>query len=293
LYPEADTIAHKPPPGPTFFGVSNDFFTTVGMRMVRGNGFPRGGPAGQQVVVNEAFANALWPGENPIGRCIRFEKPDAPCYAISGVVETARQSRIIEEPKAQYYLPLDRMPVPGWPAGAIVVRSDPRVRSLVVGEIRRGIQQEFPTGYPSIKGMSEIVEPQYRPWKLGATLFSLFGALALLVAAVGIYSTVSYSVNQRTHEFGVRIALGARVGDILRHVVGDGLRTVVVGVAIGILLALAAGRLIASLLYGITPSDPAVLLVVAAVLVTIAVIAALSPAWRATRVDPVSALRAE
>jgi ABC-type antimicrobial peptide transport system permease subunit len=178
-------------------------------------------------------------------------------------------------------------------AGTIIVRCDARVRSLVVGEIRRAMQREFSAGYPVIRQMSEAIEPQYRPWKLGATLFSLFGALALLVAAVGIYSTVSYSVNQRAHEFGVRIALGARVGDILRQVVGDGVRTVVIGVAVGILLALAAGRLIASLLYGVAPSDPVVMLVVATVLVAIAVIAALSPAWRAARVDPVVALRTE
>jgi predicted permease len=293
FYPEADTIRHKFDEAPTFFGVSGDYFATTGTRVLRGRVFPASGSVGQEVVINEAFANTLWPRENPIGRCIRFLAPDAPCYSVIGVVETARQSRIIEEAKAQYYLPLDRMPSPNWAPGAIVVRSDPRVRSLVVGEIRRTIQQQFPGGYPMIQQMSEIVEPQYRPWKLGAALFTLFGALALVVAAVGIYSTVSYTVNQRTHEFGVRIALGARVVDILRHVLADGLRTVVAGVAFGIVLALAAGRLIASLLYGVAPSDPVVMIVISTLLIAIAIAAALSPAWRAARVDPVTALRAD
>jgi putative ABC transport system permease protein len=209
------------------------------------------------------------------------------------VVETARQSRLIEPEKAQYYLPLDRMPSSGWPPGAIVVRSDPKVRPLVAGEIRRAIQQQFPGGYPMIQQMSEMIDPQYRPWRLGATLFSLFGVLALVVAAVGIYSTVSYTVNQRTHEFGVRIALGARVADILRQVVVDGLRTVIAGVVVGIVLALAAGRLIASLLYGVAPRDPLAMVLVATLLIAIAIVAALSPAWRASRVDPVAALRAD
>jgi predicted permease len=293
LYPDADTLAHKFSFPPTFTAVSADYFATTGTRLLRGTSFPSSGTVGQVVVINETFANTLWPRENPIGRCIRFRKPDAPCYRIIGVVETTRLGRIIEEPKAQYYVPLESTPVKWATAGTIIVRCDARVRSLVVGEIRRAMQREFPAGYPVIRQMSEAIEPQYRPWKLGATLFSLFGALALLVAAVGIYSTVSYSVNQRAHEFGVRIALGARVGDILRQVVGDGVRTVVIGVAVGILLALAAGRLIASLLYGVAPSDPVVMLVVATVLVAIAVIAALSPAWRAARVDPVVALRTE
>jgi len=293
LYPDADTVAHRFAFAPMFTAVSGDFFATTGMRLLKGSGFPESGSVGQVVVINETFANTLWPGESPLGRCIRFAKPDAPCYSIVGVVETARTSRIIEEPKAQYYLPLDRVPEKGYGAGTIIVRSDPRVRALVVNEIRQAMQREFPGGYPIIRPLAEFLEPQYRPWKLGAELFSLFGVLALLVAAVGIYSTVSYAVSQRTREFGVRIALGARMGDILRHVIADGLRTVVFGIVAGILLALAAGRLIASLLYGVAPTDPFVMAAVATLLLLVGTAAALSPARRAAGVDPVTALRAE
>jgi ABC-type antimicrobial peptide transport system permease subunit len=141
--------------------------------------------------------------------------------------------------------------------------------------------------------MSERLEPEYRPWRLGATLFTAFGFLALLVAIVGIYSTVSYGVSQRTHEFGVRIALGARIRDVLRQVMGEGVRIVAIGIALGIALALTAGRLVSSLLYGVEPSDPAVLLLVTASLLLVAMLAALLPAWRAARVDPVTALREE
>jgi putative ABC transport system permease protein len=141
--------------------------------------------------------------------------------------------------------------------------------------------------------MSEALEPHYRPWRLGATLFSLFGVLAGLVAALGVYSTVSYSVSQRTHEFGVRVALGARLGDVVRHVLGEGLRMVVIGVATGVTLSLLAGRLVAALLYGIEPGDPGTLSVVVLTLLGVATVAALVPAVRASRVSPLTALRTE
>jgi ABC-type antimicrobial peptide transport system permease subunit len=132
-----------------------------------------------------------------------------------------------------------------------------------------------------------------RPWRLGATLFSVFGCLALLVAILGIYSTISYGVSQRWHEFGVRLALGARGAQVVRLVVGEGLRLLLAGVMVGVILSLAAARLIASMLYGVRPSDPASLAIVITALIGIGVLAALVPAWRAARVDPVTALRAE
>jgi ABC-type antimicrobial peptide transport system permease subunit len=141
--------------------------------------------------------------------------------------------------------------------------------------------------------MAEVLAPQLRPWRLGATLFSLLGGLALAVAAVGVYSMVAHAAGQRRHEFGVRIALGARAGTVLALVLGEGVRTVAAGVVLGAALALAAGRLVASLLYGVSPRDPAVLAAVAGTLVAAAVVASLVPAWRASRVDPVEALRTE
>ena len=141
--------------------------------------------------------------------------------------------------------------------------------------------------------MEDALAPQYRPFRLGAALFGVFGLLALLVATVGVYSSVSYSVSQRTHEFGVRIALGAAIADVLGPVVRRALAPVVGGVAIGVGIALASGKLIASLLYGIEPWNVGVMLVVAFVLLAAATLAALLPAGRAARVDPVIALRAE
>jgi len=115
----------------------------------------------------------------------------------------------------------------------------------------------------------------------------------LIVAAIGVYSTVSYAVGQRTHEFGVRVALGATMRDVLGQVLGEGLRVVTVGVLVGVLLALAGGRLVGALLYGIAPSDPVAMCAAASVLLAAAAVASLVPAWRAAKVDPVTALRAE
>ena len=155
------------------------------------------------------------------------------------------------------------------------------------------LRRTFPAGYPVVTPMTTNLEPEYRPWRLGATLFSGLGVLAMIVAMLGIYSTTSYGVTQRRHEFGVRVALGARVGDVLRQVLGEGLRTVATGVALGIALALIAGRLVSALLYGVAPRDPVVLAAVSAALMVVAVLAALVPAWRAARADPLTALRAD
>ena len=138
-----------------------------------------------------------------------------------------------------------------------------------------------------------MIGGQLRTWRLGATLFSTFGLLALCVAAIGIYSVVAYAVSQRTHEMGVRIALGASARDILDLVVRDRMLVVGTGVAAGVVSALALGRFVAPLLFGVTASDPSTLLGGAAVLTAIAIAASLLPAWRAARIDPATALRAD
>ncbi len=283
--------------GPAYSVVSASFFRAAGIRLLRGAGFSGGdaaiGPA--EVVVNEATAALLWPGREALGQCLHFQRePESPCYTVVGVVENARRMRVIEtEVAAHFYLPLGNVPVGDWSGNVVVVRAGPRGTAVASAALTAALRRAFPTAEVTVTRMSESLEPQYRPWKLGATLFTAFGLLALLVALVGIYSTVSYSVSQRTHEFGVRVALGARVGDVLGHVVGAGLRTVTLGVVLGVLLTLAAGRLVAALLYDVSPHDPMVLQLVSLVLILVAALAAITPAWRAANVDPVTALKAE
>ena len=148
-------------------------------------------------------------------------------------------------------------------------------------------------GYIDVGTLQESLDPQLRPWRLGATMFGVFGALALLVAAVGLYSVMSYSAAQRSHEMGVRIALGAKAADIRRLILRAGIWTAGTGVAIGAVLALAGGRYVEALLFETSARNGGVFAVVAASLMLVAVVASLVPAWRATRVDPVVALRAE
>ena len=278
---------------PTMLPVSPEFFRAMGMRIVQGQTFDAGSGAGRQVVVNEATAALLWPGASPLGQCMRFEQRSNPCYTVVGVASNARQNRLIEEGgKPQLYLPLENMPFK-WAGTALIVHARENALDAAMSETSAALRRAFPAGQVNVTTMAAELEPEYRPWTLGATLFTASGLLALLVAIVGIYSTVSYGVTQRMHEFGVRIALGARVGDVLRLVVGEGVRVVTIGVVIGVALALAAGRLIASVLYDVEAHDPIAMLVSGGILLLVAAVAALVPAWRASRVDPVTALRAD
>lgn len=293
-YPDADTVAHKKPIG-FLSAVTPSFFETTGTKLLRGRTFPNdaslGGPL--TTIVNKAMADALWPNQDPIGRCVRFDVPGAPCTTVIGVAQTAMLLSIDEPPTPRFYFSLDNPPAGLYSWRDLIIRGDTRRLPAAMTAVRELLRAEFPGSIPRLSTMSQAMEPEYRPWELGAKLFTLFGVLALIVAAIGVFSTVSYSVSRRMHEFGVRIALGARAADVVRQVLSDGLKTVIAGVVVGVLLALATGKLVASLLYGIKPSDPASMVIVAGVLVAIALAAALIPAWKAARSDPVSALRAD
>lgn len=293
-YIEGDTVGRRLP-AVMYTGVSPSYFSTTGTRILRGRAFDDAMDAepSSSVIVNEAAARALWPGQDAIGQCMRLEEPTAPCATVVGIAQTAIVSSIDEEPQPQIYIPLEHPMMQSWGAPEIIVRATPRDVARVQVAVRDLLRADFPDGIPSITTMAQAMAPEYRPWDLGAKLFTLFGVLALVVAAIGTYSTASYAVSQRTHEFGVRIALGAGTTDVVRQVVGEGARIALAGVVAGVILALAAGRLVAALLFGIGPRDPATLGVVAAVLMVVAVVASLAPAWRAARADPVTALRAE
>jgi ABC-type antimicrobial peptide transport system permease subunit len=147
--------------------------------------------------------------------------------------------------------------------------------------------------YIEAQPLQDLIDPNMRPWRLGATMFTLFGFLALVLAGIGLYSAIAYGVSQRRHEIGVRLALGAAGRDIVRMVLAEGMRVILVGIAVGVALALVSGRFVASLLFGVGARDPLTITVVAATLFTVAIVASLYPAWRAARVDPVSALRVD
>lgn len=278
-----------------YSAVSPGFFAASGTRILKGRDFA--GTAGDRselgVLVNKTAADSLWPNEDAIGRCVRFQKTDAPCYRVIGVTQDALIIGLKDKPELKVFAPLSNPPFAGWGVGDVVFRMDPERLTLSLATIREMLKSEFPDVKVVTSTMAASMEPEYRPWQLGATLFTLFGLLAALVAAIGVYSSVSYAVSQRMHEYGVRVALGATWERIVRDVIGSGLRTVLIGVVAGIALALASGRLIASLMYGVSPSDPVAMLVAAGSLIVVATLACLMPAWRAGRSDPVTALRTD
>jgi putative ABC transport system permease protein len=272
--------------------VSPGFFAASGTKILRGRDFA-GSSAEQTVLINQTMADSLWPNAEPLGKCLHFQKADAPCYVIIGVTQTALVLGLKDRPEPHVYVPLSNPPVAAGGVGDVVLRMDPNRLTSSLATIREMLKVEFPAAKVSTNTLAASMEPEYRPWQLGATLFTLFGILAAIVAGIGVYSSVSYAVSQRTHEFGVRVALGATWKRIVREVVGGGLRTVFVGVVAGVLLALASGRLIASLMYGVSPYDPLSMLIASALLIGAATLACLMPAWRAGRSDPVTALRSD
>ena len=276
---------------PVLFLVSADYFRTMGMRFVRGRPFEADEPPA--VVVNETMARMLWPGLDPLTQCMHVERRSSPCRPVAGVVADARRSEIVEEARPQYYAPLALKADDGWTASALVVRVAPDRRGAATAALRDRLAQQFPAAIPNVISLEDALAPQLRPWRLGAELFTVLALLGLTLSVIGVYGTVAYEVSQRTREFGVRIALGARTPDILRAVARNGMRPVVAGTIVGIALAIATGRLIASLLHGTSPYDPGLLTGVIALLVAVSAIAMAGPALRARRVDPVAVLRSE
>jgi putative ABC transport system permease protein len=280
-----------------FNSVSPGYFAAMGTRIVRGRGFEPTDRDGAQLVlvVGESMAAAVWPGKNPIGQCVRvaLEPQSAPCRYVVGVAEDIHSTSLTAEPNLFYYY----MPAAQWhphEGDGLFIRASGDPTAIMEG-LRRRLQQEMPgVSYITVSRYADIVEAQSRPWRLGASLFTGFGALALVLAALGLYSSIAYSIAQRTHELGVRMALGATAGDVVRLVVGEGLRFCVAGIAIGTAIALAAGRYVGPLLFEkASPRDPAVFGIVLSILIVVAVVASLVPALRATRVDPKVALQSD
>jgi predicted permease len=285
---------------------SPEYFATLGTRVVRGRGLSASDRANapNAVVVSAAMASVLWPHQDPIGKCIRIESDTMPCTTVVGVAENIKARDIRDDSELAYYLPIDQytaelqspaMIAAGYPIEppALFVRVRGRPDDFVE-TLRARLQRVMPgASYVTVVPMHEIVDPAMRSWTSGADMFLALGTLALTLAAVGLYATIAFAVAQRTQELGVRIALGARAGDVLRLIVGDGLRVTLAGVVIGGVIALVAGRSLGPLLFRVSPHDPLVFGGVVVALLAVGMLASLIPASRAARVDPNIALRAE
>jgi predicted permease len=279
--------------GPYVSAVTADYFSAVGTRLLRGRTFRATEGAGTErvTIVNETMARTLWPQQDALSKCVRIGADTAPCAQVVGIVEDARRYDLREEPAMQYYIPLGQEVGFGGSVFMIRPRGTPKAfAATAIGIIEQtDATIDRATAWP----IRERIDPLLRPWKLGATVFTLGGVLALLVAVLGLYSVMSYSVAQRTHEMGVRIALGARSGTIVGMIVRQGVTMAAVGIAGGILVAIVAGRQLQNLLFDTSPKDGPVIGVAASVLLGAAVLASLWPAMRAGRVDPMRALKTD
>ena len=272
---------------------TGEYFATMGTRVVRGRAFDQRDREGgaRVVVVSEGMARTLWPGKAALGECVRIGDRDAPCSEVIGVAEDSRLRQFNDAREFTYYIPAWQYDYPMDPQMMLRVSGD---AAGMVETVRRRLQAEMPgAAYVTVLPLTDLVDPNLRSWRFGATLFSVLGGLALVLAAIGLYSMIAYDVAQRTRDLGVRLALGARSGGILRLVVLGGLRLVVAGLGIGALISLLLAPKIEPLMFSQSARDPVVLGVVAVLLVVVGLVATVVPGVRASRVDPAVTLRSD
>ena len=273
--------------------ISPGYFNTMGIPMVQGRDFTEQDKpdSSYAVVISEKTARHFWPGENPMGKRLKpgSTTSASPWREVVGVVKDVRQNDFVAEPKMQMYIAHKQ--INSFAPNALVVRTnvDPLSLGATVRDTIWSIDKDQPVS--DIRTMEEIVSEAVARQRFSMLLLGVFATLALVLAAVGIYGVMSYSVAQRTREIGIRMALGAQKKDVLKLTVGQGLRLVSIGVAIGLVAAFVLTRVMASLLFGVSATDPVTFIAISVVLISVAMLASFVPALRATKVDPMVALR--
>jgi predicted permease len=294
VYPAEQPV---PPPGEGMDAfaetVGPGYFKAMRIPLVDGRDFgeqEREGVVPESVIINETLARRLWPGESAVGRRMGLGRDIADAVEVVGVARDTKVRTLGEGPRNMMYVSVDQT----YRGGMTLVVSTPGEGAGVVSGLRQAVK-ELDARMPlyDVKTIEQHLTWAFWAQNMAAALASAFGLLALLLAGVGLYGVVAYTVARRTHEIGIRVALGAQARDILRLVLGQGMALTLVGLGAGLVGALALGRLLASLLYGVSPGDPATYILVALGLACVALLACLIPARRATKVDPMVALRYE
>jgi putative ABC transport system permease protein len=287
------TVEGRPPVAPNqrfgadFRRVNQDYLRSMRIPLLRGRGFGEQEvrQSAKVVLISEALANGVFPNEEPLGKRLLFDRTP---FEIIGVVGDIRHRTLEAAPFATMYLPtLDT----GSMNLTIRAAGDPMSLAAAVRREARAIDPDQPLA--AVRTMEQVLSesvaaPRYRTWLLG-----LFAAVALALSGVGIYGVISYTVAQRTHEIGVRLALGAQTADVLKLVIGQGIKLALAGALLGLGGALALTRLVSALLFGVSARDPLTFAVIALTLMVVALLACWIPARRATKVDPMVALRCE
>jgi putative ABC transport system permease protein len=268
--------------------ISLGYFATAGIPLLRGRMFTQDDWPLQNIVINETMAQRYWPGADPLGKRVNFCSLDPkPCWTtIIGVVGNVHQFGLDGPPTLDAYF------TGGWTQHLVLrTASDPLSLLAAVEDVIHKADPTLPVAH--VLTMDNLLSGTFSPRRFAAVLIGIFAGLALLLAAVGIYGVMSYTVGQRTQEIGVRMALGAQPRNVLRLILGRGTRLAIAGIAVGLVGALALSRLLATLLFGVRPTDPITFTAVAALLLLVALAACTIPARRAMRVDPMVALRYE
>jgi predicted permease len=271
--------------------VGPGYFQAIGIPVVKGRDFTRADLATtpKVVVINQTMAEQFWKGQDPIGKRFKFFGDDDYSRVV-GVAQNSKYNGVVEEPLPFIYQPLAQNYTP---AATLHVRSAGDAASLAAA-VRREVQQLDPTlSLFNVRTLEEQVGQSLQPQEMNVVLLTVFGVLALLLASIGLYGVASYSVSQRTREIGVRMALGARPSSVLAMVLGHGMMLVAVGLAVGLVVAYVVAGFARALFAGVSPHDPATFLLTAAGLGVIALLATYIPARRATRIDPLIALRTD
>jgi putative ABC transport system permease protein len=280
--------------------VMGDYFETMGVPIVAGRSFEPADAAspGRVVIVNETLANRIWKGRNPIGQRVRPNLSaaigfgDNSWHTVIGVAKDVKQGGVEKETGTELYVSLDQLAMAA-PTMNVVLRTTlpPAGLSRTLDRLVRDVDPAVPI--VRLREMDAVFAESIRRPRLLAQLLGAFAALALLLAAVGTYGVLSYMVTARRREIGVRMALGASRSSVIGLVMKQGLQATVIGVIVGVAGAFAANRMIASLLFGVQPTDGATMAGVIATISTVAAVACWLPGWRASRLDPNVVLRAD
>ncbi|HEY6373422.1 MAG TPA: FtsX-like permease family protein, partial [Candidatus Sulfotelmatobacter sp.] len=280
--------------GTADFGVATDgYFRVLGIPLIRGRMFDERDSANAPHValISESLAHDRWPHQDPIGHTIEFGNMDGDVRLLTliGIVGDTHEYGLDEPPRPTVYVNMFQRPRPEMTV-TMLSDADTRLISSSAREILRDLNPEIPARFRTFQ---QVYSASLGSRKFNVILIGFFGVTALLLAAAGVFGVMAYSVSRRTREFGVRVALGATSGDVLRMVLGQGMRTILIGVAIGIAGSFALTRAVTSLLFGVTATDPVTFGGVTLLLMAVALLACYIPARRATKVDPMAALREE
>jgi putative ABC transport system permease protein len=279
-------------PGASYTVACPNYFRTMGISIVKGREFTRQDTLSSPgvIVINETMAKTYWPKEDPVGRAIRLGGSDGPRLTVVGVVGDVHFLGLDAPVRRQFFRPYTQA---GWPVMSVVVRTINAPATFVV-PIKKAVASVLPDlPVSGVQNMEDVVHDSTGSRRFSMLLLSVFSVLALVLAAVGIVGVVGHSVAQRTHEIGIRMALGAGSGDVLRMVMKQGLRLAVAGIGCGLVASFLLTRYLASLLFSVSATDPLTFAAVAIFLAAVALVACFVPARRAAKTDPMVALRYE